>query len=114
MSSSVTIHVAKTHLSRLIARVAAGEEVVILRGKTPVARLTAIAPAASRRKFGAYRGEFEVPASFFESLPDVELLAFEGDGYDADPLGHPRTPLVDDRRRPHVGKSARGGRRRKR
>lgn len=112
--SSVTIHAAKTHLSRLIERAAAGEEIVILRGRTPVARLTAIAPAAAKRKFGAYRDEFEVPNTFFDPLPDAELDAFEGEGHDADPLGHARAALVDDRRRPNVGKSTRGGRRRKR
>jgi prevent-host-death family protein len=111
---TVTIHVAKTHLSRLIERAAAGEEIVILRGKTPVARLTSIARDASRRKFGAYSGEFEIPSSFFEPLSDAELQAFEGEGYDADPLGHARAAVVDDRRRPHVGKGAGGRRRRKR
>ena len=79
---TVTIHVAKTHLSRLIERVAAGEEIVILRGKIPVARLTAIAPKPTKRRFGAYRGEFEVPPSFFDPLPEAELEAFEGKGSD--------------------------------
>jgi antitoxin (DNA-binding transcriptional repressor) of toxin-antitoxin stability system len=90
---TVTIHVAKTHLSRLIERATAGEEIVILRGKTPVARLTSIARDASKRKFGAYKGEFEVPDAFFEPLPEVDL--------------------VDDRRRSPVGKGAGGRRRRK-
>ena len=75
---TVTIHVAKTHLSRLIERAAAGEEIVILRGKTPVARLIAIASKPAKRRFGAYRGEFEVPPSFFDPLPEAELRAFEG------------------------------------
>ena len=56
----------------------AGEEIVILRGKTPVARLTAIAPKPTKRRFGAYRGEFEVPPSFFDPLPEAELEPFEG------------------------------------
>ena len=111
---TVTIHVAKTHLSRLIQRATAGEEIVILRGKTPVARLTAIASQASKRRFGAYRGEFEVPASFFDPLPEAELRAFEGEGYDADPLGHARAAVVDDRRPAAVAKGARGRRRPKR
>jgi antitoxin (DNA-binding transcriptional repressor) of toxin-antitoxin stability system len=95
--TSVTIHVAKTQLSRLIARAEAGEEIIILRGKTPVARLTAIAPPRSNRRFGAYKGEFTVPDSFFEPLPEEELAAWEGEGYDGDPLGHPRAPVVDER-----------------
>jgi antitoxin (DNA-binding transcriptional repressor) of toxin-antitoxin stability system len=112
--STVTIHVAKTHLSRLIERAAAGEEIVILRGKIPVARLTAIQSQQSKRRFGAYRGEFEVPASFFDPLPEEELKAFEGEGYDADPLGHARSAVVDDRRPTPVRKSSRSRRRRKR
>jgi len=111
--STVTIHVAKTHLSRLIARAAAGEEIVILRGKTPVARLTAIASTPCKRRFGAYRGEFDVPESFFDPLPADELGAFEGEGYDANPLGHARVAVVDDRRPASVAKSTRGRRRRR-
>src|SRR5262245_40074582 len=85
-----TIPEAKTHLSRLIARAAAGEEIVILRGKTPVARLTAIKPKTSKRAFGAYRGELAILDTFLDPLPEVELRAFEGEGYDADPLGSSR------------------------
>jgi antitoxin (DNA-binding transcriptional repressor) of toxin-antitoxin stability system len=110
----VTVHAAKTHLSRLIQRAEAGEEIVIMRGKTPVARLTAIPRHPVKRRFGAYRGEFEVPDSFFEPLPEEELAAFEGEGYDADPLGHPRTAVVDDRQSPPVAKGARSRRRTKR
>jgi antitoxin (DNA-binding transcriptional repressor) of toxin-antitoxin stability system len=105
--TTVTIHVAKTHLSRLVARAAAGEEIVILRGKVPVARLTAIAQSAAKRKFGAYRGEFDVPQSFYEPLPEAELEAFEGEGYDGDPLGHARAAVVDARRPAPVAKRAR-------
>ena len=111
---TVTVHAAKTHLSRLIQRAAAGEEIVIVRGKTPVARLTAIPPQTVNRKFGAYRGEFEVPDGFFEPLAEDELAAFEGGGHDADPLGHARAAVVDDRRSAPVAKGARGRRRTKR
>jgi prevent-host-death family protein len=76
--TTVTVHAAKRHLSRLIQRAAAGEEIVIVRGKTPVARLIAIPQQPARRQFGAYRGEFEVPDSFFELLPKDELDSFEG------------------------------------
>jgi prevent-host-death family protein len=75
--TTVTVHAAKRQLSRLIQRAAAGEEIVIVRGNTPVARLTGIAPQPVKRKFGAYRGEFEVPDSFFEPLPEDVLAAFE-------------------------------------
>ena len=112
--TTVTVHAAKTHLSRLIQRAAAGEEIVIVRGKTPVARLIAIPQQPVNRKFGAYRGEFEVPDGFFDPLPEEELAAFEGEGNDADALGHARPAVVDDRRSSSVSKGASGRRRRKR
>jgi antitoxin (DNA-binding transcriptional repressor) of toxin-antitoxin stability system len=110
----VTVHAAKTHLSRLIQRAEAGEEIVIVRGKTPVARLTAILQRPVKRQFGAYRGEFEVPDGFFEPLPESELSGFEGEGHDADPLGHARAAVVDERGSAPVGKGARSRRRAKR
>ena len=63
---------AKTHLSRLIARAEAGEEIVIARGRKPVAKLVPIAPKA-RRVFGALRGKVSVGPEFFEPLPPEEL-----------------------------------------
>jgi antitoxin (DNA-binding transcriptional repressor) of toxin-antitoxin stability system len=62
-----SIHVAKTHLSRLVERACAGEEVVIARGKTP----------APRRQFGAMRGRARVTRAFFEALPAEELAAWD-------------------------------------
>lgn len=48
--ATVTIHEAKTHLSRLLARVEAGEEIVVARGKTPVAKIVPLeAPQPERR-----------------------------------------------------------------
>ena len=97
--AEVTIHAAKTNLSKLIARAQAGEEIVILKGRTPVARLMPIAQAGSKRRFGAYKGEFSVPDSFFDPLPEEELAAWEGKGYHGDPLGHPHAAVVDERER---------------
>lgn len=73
----VNVHDAKTHLSRLLRRVAAGEEIVIARAGVPVARLV---PVASRpeRRFGIDRGRFEVPEDFDAPLPDAVLRDFEG------------------------------------
>ena len=73
----VTVHAAKTQLSRLIAKVEAGEDVVILRGSKPVARLVPVTPPAARRVFGALAGKVDVGPAFFESLPDDELDAWE-------------------------------------
>jgi prevent-host-death family protein len=75
--NSVTVHVAKTTLSQLLARVEGGEEIVIARGKTPVAKLVPIRTVAPKRQFGAMRGKAHVDAQFFEPLPDEELRAWE-------------------------------------
>jgi prevent-host-death family protein len=77
MDNTVTVHVAKTTLSKLIARVEAGEEIVIARDKVPVARLVPIRRLAARRQFGAMRGKARVDAAFFEPLPDDELKNWE-------------------------------------
>ena len=75
---SVTIHAAKTHLSALIEDVRGGEDVVISKGKEPVARLIPFAPRKTARAFGAMKGRISVEAAFFEPLPDDELAAWEG------------------------------------
>jgi prevent-host-death family protein len=73
----VTIHAAKTQLSRLIARAAEGEEVIIARGSVPVAKLVAIRTQPPKRRFGAMRGKIKTTPAFFEPLPDAELDAWE-------------------------------------
>lgn len=85
MTATVTIHEAKTHLSKILARVEAGEEIIIARGKTPVARLTPLHPAedaARRRGYGAFEGKIPVPPDsfFFDPLPEDELKLWEGRG----------------------------------
>jgi antitoxin (DNA-binding transcriptional repressor) of toxin-antitoxin stability system len=47
--ATVTIHMAKTHVSQLLARVERGEEIALARGKHPVARLVPFRPPASSR-----------------------------------------------------------------
>ena len=76
----VTIHEAKTQLSKLIARAEAGEEIVIARGKQPIAKLTALESPKRKLVFGAFAGQFPaIPdAFFFDPLPDDELRAWEG------------------------------------
>ena len=82
----VTIHQAKTQLSKLIAKAEAGEEVVIMRGRNPVVRLTAISAKPSEFAFGMLKGKFpDLPDSFFfDPLPEEELRLWEGS--DEDPL----------------------------
>jgi len=77
----VTIHHAKTQLSRLIARAEAGEEIIIARGKEPVAQLTALAQKKVTRKAGLLKGKYNLPdAFFFDPLPEEELKFWEGAG----------------------------------
>ena len=73
----VTIHVAKTNLSRLVQRVEAGEEILLARGGQPVAKLVPLNPQPKERKFGALRGKISVDQSFFEPLPEDELSQWE-------------------------------------
>lgn len=73
---TVTMHKAKTTLSQLVADVEAGEEIIIMRGKVPAARLVGIV-AEPMRKFGSLAGEVSVTAAFFEPLPESELHAWE-------------------------------------
>jgi prevent-host-death family protein len=74
----VTIHTAKTTLSKLIERARNGEEIIIARGDVPVARLEPIGLKAPLRKPGTLRGMVKVPDAFFEPLPQEELDAWEG------------------------------------
>jgi prevent-host-death family protein len=73
---SHSIHAAKTHLSRLIEKATAGEEVIITRGKTPVVRLVPAQGAIPKRQFGAMRGRARTDAGFFDPLPAEELEAW--------------------------------------
>jgi prevent-host-death family protein len=76
--ATVTIHAAKTHLSKLIEQVERGEEVVIARGKTPVARLVPYAAEPAKRGFGSMKGQVWLDESFWEPLPEEELKLWEG------------------------------------
>lgn len=72
----VNVHEAKTQLSKLLALVAAGEEVTICRYGRPTAKLVPLHPGTERRKGGADRGLFKVPADFDEEIPQLSR-AFE-------------------------------------
>jgi prevent-host-death family protein len=73
----VNIHEAKTRLSQLLARVEAGEEVVIARAGRPIARLSGINQGRPSRRLGRDSGLFEVPEDFNEPLPSEVLDEFE-------------------------------------
>jgi prevent-host-death family protein len=73
MMSIVTVRDAKANLSKLLARVEAGEEIVIVRGKTPVARLTPIHAQPAKGQFGAVEGVAGGGPEFSEPMTDAEL-----------------------------------------
>ncbi|WP_160000513.1 type II toxin-antitoxin system Phd/YefM family antitoxin [Roseomonas sp. 18066] len=75
--TTVNIHAAKTHLSRLVDAAAEGEEILIARAGRPVARLVALAAPAPRRRLGRLAGQLAVPADFDAPLPDDVLDGFE-------------------------------------
>ena len=74
----ITIHAAKTNLSQLLARVEAGEEILIARGKQPIAKLVPLHPKPAKRRFGALRDVLEIGPEFFEPLPEDELSVWQG------------------------------------
>jgi antitoxin (DNA-binding transcriptional repressor) of toxin-antitoxin stability system len=85
----VTIHTAKTTLSQLLARMEAGEEIVIARGKTPVARLAPVEkalaeperPVVIERRPGRWKGMINIPDSFFDPvMTEEELDQWENSG----------------------------------
>ena len=74
---TITIHKAKTQLSRLIEKACRGEEIVIARGSEPVVRLVPIADKHGGRKPGSLRGKLHVGPEFFEALPPEELEGWQ-------------------------------------
>ncbi|MGB0061110.1 type II toxin-antitoxin system Phd/YefM family antitoxin [Candidatus Binatus sp.] len=75
----LNIHEAKTHLSKHLRRVKKGETIILCERNVPIAEIRPIAqPPRGKRPIGLYKGQFTVPPSFFEPLPDWLLDAFEG------------------------------------
>jgi len=77
MPEVVNVHEAKTHLSRLLDRVRAGEEIILAKAGDPYAVLVPYRVAEPRREFGSLRGRLHVPDSFFDPLPESELGGWE-------------------------------------
>jgi len=71
----VNIHEAKTQLSRLLERVALGEEIIIAKAGKPVAKLVRVDDQSKSRVLGSAKGEFTVPDDFSDPLPkEIEDL----------------------------------------
>jgi prevent-host-death family protein len=75
--ATVTIHKAKTQLSKLIEKACKGEDIIISRGKQPVVKLVAIEQKNGDRKPGAWAGRVKIGPEFFEPLPPEELARWE-------------------------------------
>lgn len=75
--TTVNVHEAKTHLSRLLKRVAEGEEIVIANAGRPVARLLPYRPPQGKRVWGTEKGKIWIADDFNAPLPDELLDAFE-------------------------------------
>ena len=76
MAEPINMHEAKTHFSRLVERVEAGEEIVIARDGHPVARLVPLRPLTQSREPGLWRGLVHL-APDFDETDDALLDAFE-------------------------------------
>lgn len=74
----VNVHEAKTHLSRLLERVEAGEEIVISRAGRPIAMLVAYRGLSTKRRPGAWRGHVRIAPDFDELPPEVAAV-FRGE-----------------------------------
>jgi len=78
MVTTVNVHEAKTHLSRLLNRVADGEEIVIARGGRPVAALVPVGDRPAVRRPGTARGRIVIGDDFDAPLPEPVLKGFTG------------------------------------
>lgn len=75
----VNIHEAKTHLSRLVERAAAGEEIIIAKSGKPVAKLVAFNEDMTPRVFGTMEGKIWIADDFDDPLPPEILARFYGE-----------------------------------
>ncbi len=74
------MHAAKTHLSQLLARVEAGEELVLARSGRPIARLIPYRQLGASRRFGGWRGRVWIADDFDAPFPDSIDEVFRGEG----------------------------------
>jgi prevent-host-death family protein len=77
VATTVNIHEAKTHLSRLVDEVAAGAEVIIAKAGKPLARLSPVSTPVRKKRLGLLKGRIKVPEDFNAPLDEDTLAAFE-------------------------------------
>lgn len=78
MATTIDIHEAKTHLSRLVDEVATGTEIIIAKAGRPMARLAPLSAPVRRKQLGLLKGKVKVPDDFNAPLDDSTSAAFEG------------------------------------
>lgn len=76
----INIHEAKTHFSRYLASVQAGETILVCKHNIPIAEIRPIEQPKPQRRLDLAKGKGSVPDSFFEPLPNDLLDLFEGKG----------------------------------
>ena len=76
--NSVNIHQAKTQLSKLVERAAAGSEIVITKAGEPMAKLVPLVTTNRVRKLGILKGKIKIPDDFDAPLPAKVIAGFEG------------------------------------
>ena len=74
---TVNVHEAKTQFSKLLARVARGERIIIAKNGQPVAELRPLSAANAERHFGELKGKIQIADDFNAPLPDDVLADFE-------------------------------------
>ena len=74
---TINIHEAKTHLSKILEQVSAGEEIIITKAGTPIARVVPYLTDIKKRQFGKDKGLFTTPDDFDAELPKTTLKEYE-------------------------------------
>lgn len=78
MATTVNIHDAKTHLSRLVDEVASGAEIIIAKAGKPMARLMPLSAPVRKKQLGLLKGRIKVPNGFNAPLDAETMAVFEG------------------------------------
>ena len=79
MARKVNLYDAKTHLSELVDRACAGEEIIIAKAGRPMARLVPIGPRVAEGLIGCFKGEVEIAQDFDAPLPEELAKHFRGE-----------------------------------
>ena len=80
MAETINLYEAKTHLSQLVERAAAGEEIIIAKAGRPKARLVAVQKTRQPRKPGLWKGKLWIADNFDDPLPEDLLAGFADRG----------------------------------